>query len=187
MKIENKLTNSARLKEWDLVIDEVCGDVYSWPLLTKEFCNHLIIQAETRGQWTERRHEFYPTYDMTLDAIDMQEDYCEILKEYVYPAAIHKWKLEGETWNNLKFENFIIKYLPENQSHLSLHHDYSKITSIVSLNQEFNGGGTYFERQKFLLKNPTGYVSIHPGSITHRHGARPITDGVRYMLVTFTN
>tara|TARA_B100000676_G_scaffold97698_1_gene97742 strand:+ start:47 stop:610 length:564 start_codon:yes stop_codon:yes gene_type:complete len=187
MKIEETLTSSARLKEWDLILDEVCPDVYSWPLLTKEFCNHIIIEAETKGEWTEKRHEFYPTHDMTLDRIDLQDYYCEILKEYVYPAAIHKWNLEGKTWKHLKFENFIIKYIPTNQCHLSLHHDHSKITSIVSLNENFDGGGTYFERQKFLLKNQTGHVSIHPGNITHRHGARPIENGVRYVLVTFSN
>ena len=60
-------------------------------------------------------------------------------------------------------------------------------TSDPSLNENFDGGGTYFERQKFLLKNQTGHVSIHPGNITHRHGARPIENGVRYVLVTFSN
>ena len=184
---ENKLTNSSKLKEWDLILDEVCDDIYSWPLLTEEFCNHIISQAEQYGNWTERRHEFYPTYDMTLETIGLQDEYCEILKDYVYPAAIHKWNLEGKSWRELSFENFIIKYTPEQQSHLSLHHDHSKITSIVSLNEDFIGGGTYFERQKFLLKNSTGHVSIHPGNITHRHGARPITSGVRYVLVTFSN
>jgi len=182
-----KVTNSAKLKEWDLILNEVCDNVYSWPLLTKHFCNHIICQAEKYGNWTEGRHEFYPTHDMTLDTIGLQDEYCEILKEYVYPAAIHKWNLEGKTWKNLNFENFIIKYLPDKQSHLSLHHDNSRVTAVVALNDEFEGGGTYFERQKALHKNPVGHVSIHPGSITHRHGARPITSGVRYILVTFSN
>ena len=187
MNKENKLTNSCKLKEWDLILNEVCDDIYSWPLLTEQFCNHIISQAEQYGNWTEGRHEFYPTHDMTLETVGLQDEYCEILKEYVYPAAIHKWSLEGKSWRDLSFENFIIKYTPEHQSHLSLHHDHSKITSIVTLNEDFIGGGTYFERQKFLLKTPTGHVSIHPGNITHRHGARPITGGVRYVLVTFSN
>tara|TARA_Y100001963_G_C6748228_1_gene432705 strand:+ start:1067 stop:1675 length:609 start_codon:yes stop_codon:yes gene_type:complete len=183
----SKIHESGTLKEWDLIIDEVAENIYSWPLLSPWFCEDIINAAECSGKWTEGRHDFYPTNDMLLTQIGLNDIYSEILKEYVYPAAIHKWKLEGKTWNELSFENFIIKYLPNQQSHLSLHHDSSKITSIVTLNENFKGGGTYFERQKFLLKNPTGHVSIHPGNITHRHGARPITEGVRYVLVTFSN
>ena len=184
--MENKLTSSAQLREWDLIIDEVSSDIFTWPLLTESYCNYIISKAEHSGEWTTGRHEFYPTHDMLLDSVELQDEYNEILMKYVYPAAVHKWKLEGSSWKKLTFENFIIKYIPDKQSHLSLHHDNSKITSIVSLNEAFKGGGTYFERQKFLLKNPTGHVSIHPGNITHKHGARPITEGVRYVLVTFT-
>ena len=184
---KDTLTKSSLSKEWDLVLDEVATDIYSWPLLEKSFCNHIISKAELAGGWTQNRHEFYPTNDMLLESFGMNEIYNEILKEYVYPAAIHKWDLVGKSWKELKFENFIIKYTPDNQSHLSLHHDYSKVTAITALNEDFEGGGTYFERQKFLLKNSTGDVSIHPGNITHRHGARPITNGTRYVLVTFAN
>ena len=138
------------------------------------------------GQWQSNRHDSYPTTDLLLDSFSFNEEYSSILNEYVYPAGIHKWNLEGKSWKELKFENFIVKYTPENQYHLSLHHDSSKITSILTLNDEFTGGGTFFERQKFLLQNRTGHISIHPGSITHRHGARPIESGVRYVIVTFS-
>ena len=184
---ESYVSESTKTKEWSLILDEVAPDIYSWPLLNKCFCDEIINTAEFNGNWQNDRHEFYPTNDMTLSSIGMDQTYNNILKEYVYEAAIEKWKLEGDSWKKLNFENFIIKYLPNQQSHLSLHHDSSKITSIVTLNENFKGGGTYFERQKFLLKNRTGYVSIHPGNITHRHGARPITEGVRYVLVTFAN
>jgi hypothetical protein len=184
---EKYITYSGKLKEWDLTIDEVCEDIYTWPLLEPSFCYEMINVAEFNGVWHTDRHEFYPTKDVPLSEIGLDKIYNKILKEYVYEAAIHKWNLEGKSWRNLEFESFIIKYEPENQLHLSLHHDHSKVTSIVSLNDQFEGGGTFFERQKFLLNNPVGYVSIHPGNITHRHGARPITSGVRYVLVTFAN
>jgi hypothetical protein len=57
---------------------------------------------------------------------------------------------------------------------------------VVKLNDEFNGGGTYFPKYK-ILSNPDGVgkCTLHPGQITHKHGARPITEGVRYVLVSF--
>tara|TARA_Y100000310_G_C20678233_1_gene814327 strand:+ start:536 stop:1111 length:576 start_codon:yes stop_codon:yes gene_type:complete len=182
-----KLTKSALSKEWDLIIDEAADDIYTWPLFNADFCYQIIATAEECNEWRSDRHEFYPTTDMNLDVLGVNEKYNEILREYVYPAAIHKYNLEGKTWKNLSFENFIVRYLPDEQSYLSLHHDNSKVTAITTLNSEYKGGGTFFEKQKVLLKNQTGNVSIHPGNITHRHGARPITQGVRYIVVTFSN
>ena len=183
--LENIITKACMSKEWDLIIDEVAPDIYTWPLFTIQFCSEMITMAE-QHEWTRSRHKFYPTTDMLLENFGMSEAYHSILREYVYPAAVHKWKLEGTTWEELSFESFIIKYTPGDQSHLSLHHDHSKITAITTLNDDFEGGGTYFERQNFLLTSSPGHMSIHPGSITHRHGARSVTKGVRYVIVTFS-
>ena len=82
-------------------------------------------------------------------------------------------------------ENFIIKYEDKGQAALELHHDSSEFTCLTALNDEFEGGGTWFHNQKMLAKNPTGGMTLHPGSITHLHGGRPITSGVRYIIVSF--
>ena len=51
---------------------------------------------------------------------------------------------------------------------------------------DFTGGGTYFPKYKCLV-NPTeiGMATLHPGNITHKHGARPTTSGTRYVVVSF--
>jgi hypothetical protein len=55
------------------------------------------------------------------------------------------------------------------------------------LNDEFEGGGTYFEEQQLLSNGGVGSFTLHPGNITHRHGARAVTAGVRYVLISFVN
>ena len=30
-----------------------------------------------------------------------------------------------------------------------------------------------------------GMATLHPGNITHKHGARPTTSGTRYVVVSF--
>jgi len=180
------LTKTALTKEWDLILDEPVLDIFSWPLLNENYCTEIIRRAEEVKNWRSDRHASYPTTDLLLDAFNFEEEYSSILTEYVYPAAIHKWNLEGSQWKNLSFESFIVKYTPNNQNHLSLHHDLSRVTAILTLNNDFSGGGTYFDRQKFLLRSGTGSISIHPGAITHRHGARPVESGVRYTVVTFS-
>jgi glycosyltransferase involved in cell wall biosynthesis len=181
------ITYSARTKEWDLIVDEPFMNTFSFPLFTSEFCQMIREEAEHANAWTINRHEYYPTTDMVLETIGMHEIYMEVLKEFVMSLGIHMWALEGEGWDNLQSENFLAKYVPNAQGHLSIHHDSSDITCLVQLSDEneYEGGGTWFRRQKQLVKNPIGYVTLHPGNITHKHGARAVTKGARYIIVSF--
>ena len=183
------ITYSARTKEWELITDEPFDNCFSFPLFTEEFCRMVREEAESCECWTVDRHENYPTTDMLLNAIGMDGIYNEVLKDYIYPFCIYIWALDGKGWKSLKSENFLAKYTPNAQGHLSIHHDASDITCLIQLSDfnEYEGGGTWFRRQKKLVKNPIGYATIHPGNITHKHGARAVTDGTRYIIVSFMN
>lgn len=113
--------------------------------------------------------------------------YNKIINDYIRPYAINRYQLDGTDWNVLRDESFIIKYPHDKQAHLGVHHDYSNITTLVNLNPgEFEGGGTYFPKYKTNI-NPKqiGVATLHPGNITHKHGARPVTKGTRYVVVSF--
>lgn len=181
------ISYSARTKEWELIMDEPFDNCFSMPLFTQEFCEKIREEAEHSEKWTVDRHEFYPTTDMLLETISMDRIYYEVLKEFVFPASIFAFKLDGKGWDNMHSEDFLAKYIPNAQGHLSLHHDHSNITALVTLSNfdEYEGGGTYFSHQKKLVKEKQGYVSIHPGNITHKHGARATTEGTRYIIVSF--
>jgi hypothetical protein len=172
--------------EWDLIVDHLGDEVYEFPLFTKKFCDEIIAMTEELDNWTYSRHEFYPTTDVLLQDIGMNEIYDRVINEVIRPMCIHLWILQGKAWKKLNSENFLARYLPDAQSHLSLHHDHSHLSLVVKLNDEFDGGGTYFPKYN-LLSNPerVGTATIHPGQITHRHGARPIYSGRRYIIVSF--
>jgi len=178
---------ATRTKEWELIIDEPFDNCFSMPLFTQEFCEKIREEAEHADAWTTDRHEYYPTTDMLLEVLDFTEIYYEVLKEYVMPAAVYLYNLTASGWDKMTTEDFLAKYVPSAQGHLSLHHDASDITALVTLSNfdEYEGGGTYFSHQKKLVKEQQGYVSIHPGNITHRHGARATTKGKRYIIVSF--
>ena len=185
--VERFITYSARTKEWDLIVDEPFMNTFSFPLFTPEFCKMIREEAEHSKAWTLNRHEYYPTTDMLLEAIDMNGIYMEVLREYVMSMGVYMWALEGRGWDDLQSENFLAKYVPDAQGHLSIHHDSSDITCLIQLSDEneYEGGGTWFRRQKKLVKNPIGYATVHPGNITHKHGARAVTKGSRYIIVSF--
>ena len=181
------VTYSARTKEWDLITDEPFMNTFTFPLFTSEFCKMIREEAEHANSWTVDRHEFYPTTDMILQTIGMHDIYMEVLREFVMPVSKYMWALDGEGWDDLQSENFLARYTPDAQGHLSIHHDSSDITCLVQLSDldEYEGGGTWFRRQRELVKNGIGYVTIHPGNITHKHGARAVTEGARYIIVSF--
>ena len=181
------ISYSARTKEWDLITDEPFDNCFTFPLFTEEFCRMIREEAEYVNSWTVDRHENYPTTDMLLNTIGMNEIYMEVLREYVMQFSTYIWALEGRGWSTMVSENFLAKYTPNAQGHLSIHHDSSDVTCLVQLSDlnEYEGGGTWFRRQKKLVKSPIGYCTIHPGNITHKHGARAVTNGTRYIIVSF--
>lgn len=188
---EASISSPLRNKNWNLLINPTDEYLYEIPFISKEWCSWLIQEAEQMNQWTEGRHDFYATYDILLEKLNPQinEFYSKALQEYMIDSARHFYQLEGELWDNMRFENFIVKYSAETQPALGVHHDSSLISTVLTLNDksEFTGGGTWFPRQNLLHFGNVGQLSVHPGNITHKHGAKPVSSGNRYVLITFSN
>ena len=184
----NKYINPyLRKGQYQLMVDEIGPNIIEFPLFTEQFCNEVVALAE-ENTWVTDRHTFYPTTDQTMESLGMQPIYQRVLEEFVYPIWVWFWELAGNDWNTLNSENFIAKYDTENQGSLNLHHDSSLITLNVRLNDDFKGGGTYLPKYKLTTQpRKMGNAMAHPGKITHLHGGRPVEEGTRYILVTFTS
>ena len=183
-----KYINPYLLKgQHQLMTDEIGPNIIEFPLFTEKFCKEIIALAEA-NTWVTDRHYFFPTTDQTMESLGMQEIYQKVLEQFVYPIWIWFWELDGEDWPKLGSENFIAKYDTLNQGSLGIHHDQSVITLNVKLNDDYEGGGTFIPRYKQTYQaKKIGHAMAHPGQITHKHGGRPVTEGTRYILVTFTN
>lgn len=178
---------AAQTKAWDMILEEPIDNVITFPLFTEEFCELLIDEAEQKAYWQNKRHDFYPTVDTLISSFGYDEIYKRVLNDFVFPAAIHRWQLHGKDWPRMTSENFMIKYTTDTQGHLDLHHDNAVISSVLTLNKDFTGGGTYFFNQNETHVGDVGHIAIHPGQVTHRHGGRPVHSGKRYILVSFCN
>ena len=180
-----------RSRDWDMIAREIPSDmntpsdVWNWPLFTEEFCKMMIEEAEYFDAWTVDRHGFYATNDMLLDVMGLDEMYEKVFREFVYPCAAWIWKLDGDKWNQfMKSENFIVRYQPSIQAHLNCHLDESNYSLTIGLNDEFEGCGTWFPRQKTLAKPDVGECTLFPMP-THKHAGMGITEGKRYIIVSF--
>ena len=172
----------------ELVTDEVGfrhSNIYEFPLFSPVFCTELLALAESKNMWANTRHESYPTDDTSLTNLGLNRVYNRVLEEIVVPIAVDLWKLDND-WDRPKLESFVVRYRPNRQERLALHHDGSEVTCVMKLNDAFDGGGTFFPRYGLCVTpKRIGNAFIHPGAITHRHGARPVYAGKRYVAVSF--
>ena len=199
MAVHPEMQYAKRTDEWNFVLQEPATDVFVFPLLKADFCRLLIEESEHFDHYPRydegpnRKDANYATTDVRLASMPqpgtgeaaLNEGYTELLKDYIAPVAKAVWKYD------LTFYQwpFLARYTPSEQPFLGFHHDDATMALVVSLNEEgadFEGGGTFFERGRFHHRNvPVGYASLHPSRLTHRHGAKAVTAGARYVLNAF--
>jgi len=183
-------------QEWGYLLEKPVWEVYQFPFLKESLCTMFIEEAVNFNHFLgpsfgSNREDFYPTTDVRLaslpdirkdkDASPLNDMYTEWLRDCIGPIVWHIWKFSVDTYQ----WTFMAKYHPDDQPNLGLHHDRAVCASILQLNNNYKGGGTFFEKQGVVLERDTGWVTLHPSRLTHRHSGRAVTEGTRYILVTF--
>lgn len=156
-------------------------------LSATETCEGIIYAAEVHaaanGGWTRSRHVNYPATDLEVRKIPALEHIFDSVREAVFPFVERVHGLGRKNWrfNDL----FIVKYEHGRQSSLPNHQDTSTFSFTVLLNRktDFAGGGTYYDAFDRVIQPEQGEILIHLGSMEHE--GRPITQGVRYLLIGF--
>jgi hypothetical protein len=62
------------------------------------------------------------------------------------------------------------------------HRDYG---AIIYLNDNYEGGETYYPQHNQFIKPEAGKLAIHPGTPDHMHGVTEIKDSIRYTIASF--
>jgi hypothetical protein len=159
------------------------NNIYS-PDICKWIINECELYAINNGGWTIKRHSNYPTTDLPIEVVKPIFNFiCESFK------TISEKILTSYCLNNKKIhlnykDVFVVKYKFNEQSYLDLHTDGSFLSFqiLLSNNNDFKGGGTYFDDGIVMYPNQ-GDLIIHSSRI--KHGGLPITKGTRYLLVGF--
>ena len=90
--------------------------------------------------------------------------------------------------NNILFPEWVeIVIWPQGSfqhSHNDVSRNSTKYTSITYLNNNYEGGKTYFTVENSTSKNNIGDTIMFDG-IKHEHGVTPITKGTRYVLAVW--
>jgi hypothetical protein len=175
-----------------------CPDVFWFPLVTTRFCDELVEEMEHFGKWSsgtnedprlEGGYENVPTRDIHMRQVDWEEHWLHFLRTYIHPLQRKAFDgYEDVPWARL---NFVVRYKPDEQPLLRPHHDASSYSLNIALNTrgvDYEGGGTRFHRYNCTLPaNIKGWGLMHPGRVTHLHEGLKVTNGTRYIFVTFIN
>jgi GR25 family glycosyltransferase involved in LPS biosynthesis len=165
----------------------VAPDILEMDFLTPEMCKKIIDMAEAHGKWESMYGDKFPGQELRIREFSMElwntlenhfkESINPVIEKYWFPLLM----------NGLR-DAFIIKYSPETQKSLNCHHDASLVSGNVKLNDDYEGGDTYFYRQNFSnINTQIGKIILWPGQVTHGHEGREVTKGTKYNLVIWTS
>lgn len=189
--------NFTQILEDDTKLEQPCQDVFWFPLVNEKFCNQMIEIMEAYGQWSggtnddpriEGGYESVPTRDIHMKQVGLHRMWLTFLREYVMPVQLKEYI--GYEHDPPRAElAFVVRYHPAEQPSLRPHHDASTYTLNIALNTpgvDYEGGGCKFNRYNCsVTQSRRGWALMHPGRLTHYHEGLPVTNGTRYIMVTF--
>mmetsp|Transcript_26443 Transcript_26443/g.39109 ORF Transcript_26443/g.39109 Transcript_26443/m.39109 type:complete len:640 (-) Transcript_26443:174-2093(-) len=176
--------NHQSLPRYTSYFNELCF-LTTDPAVSQETCEWIISLVETSKNWTTNRHYAVPTNDVPVHHLNpLSSWFNKWMASTVYPLLEAQFNLEGNHF--FVHDAFVVRYLASKSSKfLPIHVDESTHSLVLTLNSDFEGGGTYF------FDYQTTLCPMRPGSLisfrgeTLKHGGNAITKGVRYILAVF--
>lgn len=171
--------------------------IYSFQLFNASFCRTLIEQAEASGPWLHDTQVLpmeksapppdekqSPTCLSFARIPGMAELYRDVIDRHVRPLVKILWlSFEMQLYRMPYILRYDARKPPLSGSEEDCW-DRCGASLVVSLNDEFEGGGTYFPRWNYSTGRPRpGWALLYPGGISHPHRALPIREGKRYLLI----
>lgn len=145
---------------------------------------HRIDAMSKSLKWTTDRHAHHPTTDITVsDLWELDRLMCEKLRKVIVPEMCKLFSVKFESlWLR---DMFLVKYEDGAQKSLSLHRDASDFSFVLHVNplDEFDGGGTYFQKINHTVTLAPGQCVIFSGK--DLHSGVEITRGRRLIITGF--
>jgi hypothetical protein len=157
-------------------------------VLTKKECNWIIYESEVyakKNGWTTKRHIAYPTVDNPIKNIEPINYFIlNIIYTQIFPSYEKYYNIDSRFLGISDL--FIVKYsVDKGMNELEYHEDGSIFSFIITLNDDFTGGGTRFINLNEDITGSVGSCVIFCGKNTH--GGIKITSGTRYIIAGFLN
>ncbi|KAK3862066.1 hypothetical protein Pcinc_032037 [Petrolisthes cinctipes] len=165
--------------------------IYSFPVFTTQFCHALVEELANYEQspLPKARPNTMNAYGIKLDELGFDEFVTRLRSDYLTPLT----RLLYPDWGGGQLDShkaFIVTYREGQDVDLAYHYDNAEVTLNVALNGDYQDGELYFGAMRTEEDPKTrrlGYTHHLARGLLHRgqqrHGALPITEGVRYNLI----
>ena len=168
--------------------EEQGTDIWTIDYLQPELCQTIINDFEQKGIW----QDCTTVKDVQLRKSKQIWFSESAFKSYQDLLQYEIVKSVERIWNPWKVGFFtrpaIVKY--EEEGYYGKHFDAGSkevnnrcVSIIIYLNDNFEGGETYFDRQKCTIKPKTGQVLMFPSGVSHPHSSIEIKKGTKYVIV----
>ena len=165
--------------------------------LTKEECNYLLNVVKNIEPWETGGSEFWS--NRSLNGINIYNNIDKIAGELIYDirnriakTIKEKYDLNDEVYPDLCQ---IVRWFPGQEqaphaddmknaeNHEWFHH--RQYGAIIYLNDDYDGGHTYYPEHSFSITPEAGALAIHLGDEEHIHGVTKIEKSIRYTIASF--
>ena len=172
---------------------ELAPDIWGLPLFSESQCDD-ILSVITQAEFSSQVGDHLPVQELLIPEFDLVfyqalKKYLELHVDAFYYHTYHNAHFELLTaWFNRLGEAVVTSGVTNSETdQIRLHHDKSRVSLSLVLNDDFEGGEICFPRQDFTNKHiPRGTLLMWPGQITHPHSVQPITSGTRHAMVVLT-
>jgi len=163
--------------------------------LSKEDCEYFLNYALEADAWSEsedtfwNRRAFYPelltgnSEFKSRMSLALKKLKKTLIDEYnlpeVYADTFHivRWyegQFQPPHQDNMENVNYGVDFFR--------HRAYG---AIIYLNDDFDGGETYYPLDGISIKPKVGRLAIHLGDKDHLHGVSEVSGGTRYTIASF--
>lgn len=156
--------------------------------------DNLIAAANKLDAWkqaevfdSEKKPIIDPMRSNTMiGALQLGKEWDDKLFKLFNEAILEYFSLMQQNKFNLYDEGYsVLRYKAGEEYHLHIDEINSRrVSAILFLNDNFEGGNVEFPRQKVTIKPVTGTVILFPSNYAYPHRVLP-PDNTRYAVVTW--
>jgi hypothetical protein len=160
---------------------------YQWNGAKVTTSEEVTVDARNALDFKMNSTAFGPRNESNAELYDMHEEIFQAVKKCVDDYGNY-WGVgicSYEAFNFVKYDG--------PGTHFKIHADHGPtyvctVSVLVYLNDEFEGGETYFPRMDGLaIKPKAGDIAVFPSTYIYEHASQDMISGVKYAVVIMTD
>jgi hypothetical protein len=166
-------------------------------LITKEEAGNVINIVSKIEKWEGAGDDFWD--NRALNYVTIYNDYDKDLGIFLF-KLIDKIKNSIKEMYGIEEEIYpdllqVIRWFPgqeqpphsDNMMDTEYHdeNEHRAFGAIVYLNDDYEGGCTYYPQYGIEIKPEVGKLAVHPGDTDHMHGVTKVGNSMRYTIASF--